>query len=324
MGQGSGAFLPRLDGVAVEHHLAAEDPRAILLARTLTELGIAEPCDWQHSPSRYLVQTLNRWIVLHGGDESREHFSLDATLTNNPMPFGSDDLDPRRLYLTVHATEAGYIVIGPTLEILKRVHPRLPATFYRLLIGSVSRWLRVYDFIDARERVEIWKEWIEQQENPYEFEIPDVEGSIPAAMKEKLLGKKALQVLTSGVRDEDIRRLIQAALDLSKPSHRLQPPQMSDAVLEALRDANPPLPALLVSFTRADAISALFDEEAQNMLEADPEPSLIAEIEPGDARSVKRAFDTLGAMCRVLAAASRLMAKLPGNNREEYRDGNPC
>lgn len=314
---GSGALIPRLDGVAVEHYLAAEDPRAILLARTLTELGIAKPCDWQHSPSHYLVQTLNRWIVLHDGDTSREHFSLDATLTNNPLPFGSDDLDPARLYLTVHATEAGYIVIGPALEMLERVHPRLPSTFYRLLIGSVSRWLRVYDFIDARERVEMWKAWIEQEENPDEFEIPDVEGSIPAAMRQKPLGNKALQDLMSGLQDEGVRRLIQAAVDLSKLSHKVRPPQMSDAVQEALRDTNPPLPALLVSFTRADTISGCFDEEAQNMLETDPEPSLIAEIEPGDARSVKRAFDALAALCEMLAAASRLMAKLPCNNREE-------
>lgn len=54
MAQGSGALLPRLDGVALEHQVAGEDRRAILLARTLTELEIAEVSDWVGSPSKYV------------------------------------------------------------------------------------------------------------------------------------------------------------------------------------------------------------------------------------------------------------------------------
>jgi hypothetical protein len=50
MAQGSGVVLPRLDGVAVEHRVAGEDQRAILLARTLTELKIAEPVIGSRAP----------------------------------------------------------------------------------------------------------------------------------------------------------------------------------------------------------------------------------------------------------------------------------
>jgi hypothetical protein len=52
MAQGGGTLLPRLDGVALEQRVAGEDHRTILLARTLTELEIAKPSDWERSPSK--------------------------------------------------------------------------------------------------------------------------------------------------------------------------------------------------------------------------------------------------------------------------------
>ena len=129
MGHGSGAVLPRLDGVTVEHGVGGEDHRAILLARTLTELEIAEPRDWEQSPSRYVLSTLKRWIALNGGESIQAEFALDATLSNTPDRYSSEDISQARLYLTVDPESAGYIVIGPTLEMLSRIHRQLPVTF---------------------------------------------------------------------------------------------------------------------------------------------------------------------------------------------------
>jgi len=152
MAQGSGAVLPRLDGVAVEHRLGGEDHRAILLARTLTELEIAEPSDWEQSPSKYVLSILKRWIAAHGGESIEAQFALDATLSNTPDRYSGEDIDPRRLYLTVDPESAGYIVIGPTLEMLRRAHRRLPVTLYDLLVGAVNRWMRVYDFCCRQQK----------------------------------------------------------------------------------------------------------------------------------------------------------------------------
>ena len=52
------------------------------------------------------------------------------------------------------------------------------------------------------------------------------------------------------------------------------------------------------------------------MLEACPEPSFIVELDPGNALSVRRAFDALAVLCETMAAASRLAALLPGNKEE--------
>ena len=174
-------MLPRLDGVAVEHQIADEDPRASLLARTLTELGIANPCDWQGGVTRYLLNTLERWITLHGSNAIREQFSLHAALRSNPGLYGSEDIDPARLYLAVETDAAGYIAIGSTVDLLKEIHPQLPVTFYRLLVGALGRWVRIYDFQDGLERVDMRKEWIEGEENSEQYEFPDVEGCIPEA-----------------------------------------------------------------------------------------------------------------------------------------------
>ena len=49
------------------------------------------------------------------------------------------------------------------------------------------------------------------------------------------------------------------------------------------------------------------------MMEAEPEPNLILEIDPGDLASVRQAFDALGTLSETMAAASQLMSLLPGN-----------
>jgi len=316
MAQGSGALLPRLDGVTVELRVAGEDRRAISIARTLTELEIAEVSEWEGSPSKYLLSTLKRWTALHGGESIQAEFALDATLSNTPDRYSSEDINPGRLYLTVDPASAGYIVIGPTLEMLGRIHRRFPVTFYDLAVGAVNRWLRTYEYRDALERVEMWHEWAEGEGGADQYEIPDVESCIPAEMKEEPLKARALRDLISQVQDDRLRGLIEAGLRLDRISQRLQRPEISDETGEAFMDSNPPLPALIVSFKRNDSIVGVFEEEGQAMLEACPEPSFIVEIDPGDAGSVRRAFDALGVLCETMAAASRLAALLPGNKEE--------
>jgi hypothetical protein len=94
--------------MAVEHRVAGEDHRVISLARTLTELEIAEVSDWEGSPSKYVLSTLKRWIARHGGESIRSQFALDAMLSNTPDRYSSEDINPGRLYLTVDPGSAGY------------------------------------------------------------------------------------------------------------------------------------------------------------------------------------------------------------------------
>ena len=176
--------------------------------------------------------------------------------------------------------------------------------------------MRVYDYDDALARVEMLREWVEGEENPEQYEFPDVEGCIPACMKEKPLEAEAVRRLADKITDETLHRILTAALDLDRISQRLRPAEITEDTREAFMDSNPPLPALLVSFKRHDAIAACFDDESQTMMEAGPEPNFIVEINPGDPESVQQGFNLLGTLCETMAAASRLAEMCPGNNEE--------
>jgi hypothetical protein len=319
MGQGGGVVLPRLDGVPVEYCLSAEDSCAIKLAQTLTVLGTAEPSVWEeakHSPTKYVQTALVRWLASHGGDQVQQNFALNATISGSPDLYGGEEGRQELLYLMVDPDSAEYMILGPALEMLEHIHPRLPATFYHLFVGAIQRWVRVYDYRDALDRVEMLREWAEGEPDQGQYEFPEVEGCIPRSMKLKPLSLRHVQRLAGSINDQLCRQLLQAALDLNKVSRRLGRLEISEETREALMDSNPPLPALLISFKRHDAVLACYDDESQAFLEASPEPNLIVEINPADRTSVRRAFDTLAILCETMARASRLAALLPGNNEE--------
>jgi hypothetical protein len=56
-----------------------------------------------------------------------------------------------------------------------------------------------------------------------------------------------------------------------------------------------------------------FDDEAQTAMEVTPHPNLIIPLKPVDPPTVLRGFQTLGVACETLAAASRLIDLMPGN-----------
>jgi hypothetical protein len=276
MGQASGTVLPRLEGVPLEYQLSAEDPRAIKLAQTLTVLGIADPGAWdesKHSPAGYVQAVLKHWLTLHGGEQVRENFALNVMVSGSPDVYCGEEGRQELLYLMVDPDSAGYVALGPTLDMLERIHPRLPATFYHLFVGGIQKMVRVYDFRGAQDRVEMLKEWTEREPDQERYEFPDVEGCIPPSMKLKPLSVRHVKQIAARADDRLCRQLLHDALELNEVSRKLRRPEISDETREALMDSNPPLPALLVSFKRSDAICASYDDESQAFLEACPNPT---------------------------------------------------
>lgn len=101
------------------------------------------------------------------------------------------------------------------------------------------------------------------------------------------------------------------AMALERLAARIPRPQLPEQAQEELSDCNPPLPCLLVVFSRRDNTEACFDTEAESMMEVPPEPNLIIPINAFDQVSVRVAFATLATVCETLAAASKLIASLP-------------
>ena len=216
------------------------------------------------------------------------------------------------------------MVLKPVLEWLETAHPRLPETFFRHFVGSLNRWVRVYDYHDAEERVEMLREWYEGEENPEQYEVPDIEGCTPKCLKEEPLNLRGLKNLSQTIRDRDVQALIRGLLELCRVSSQAKRPEFTDDMGEQLMDSNPPLPCLLAAFSSGDAVVGCFDDEAQTAMETTPHPNLIIPLELSNPSSVSKGFRTLGVVCDTLAAASRLIDLMPGNDDGVItREGQP-
>jgi hypothetical protein len=292
-----------------------------MLAKALLELDIAFPGDWKRAerdPTSFIRITLERWIHTHGGPAIRHRFLLSAVISNSPNDWAErHESRPRQLFLIVEPYEAtcGCATFGPTLQLLESVQPQLPATFFHLSVGALNRWLRVYDLRDAEERVETLREWAAQEPDAGEYELPDVAGSIPSCIRQTALDEAALADLKGKINDPLASKLVDALIALDGVSRGAERPELDDDVGEQLSDCNPPLPCLLAVFADGDAIAGCFDEEAQGMMEVEPEPNIIIPFDPTDTESVQRTFHTFGVACQTIAAASHLIDLMPGNDQ---------
>jgi hypothetical protein len=292
-----------------------------MLARSLVELDIAAPGDWKTAecdPTSFIRLTLERSIKAHGDSAIRRRFLLVATIGDTPCEWTDrDETKPNQLFLIVEPSEAscGCVTFGPTLELLEKVHPQLPATFFNLFVGALNRWIRVYDHRDGEERAEMLREWAAQEPDADQYEIPDVQGSIPACMRQTALDEAELAHLEDSITDPLATRLLKAALSLERLSAQAKRPELGDDIGQQLSDCNPPLPCLLAIFAEDDSVAACFDEDAQGMLEVTPEPNLIIPFDPTETESVRKAFHEFGVACETIAAASDLIDLMPGNDK---------
>jgi hypothetical protein len=292
-----------------------------MLAKALVELDIAVPGDWKRAerdPTSFTRLTLERWIDTHGGPAIRHRFLLSAVISNTPCEWAErDETKPNQLFLIVEPSEAscGCVTFGPTLELLEKVHPQLPVTLFNLFVGALNRWTRIYDFRDAEERAEMLREWAAQEADADQYEIPDVQGSIPPCMRQTALDEGELARLKAKINDPLAANLVEAAINLGCVSARAERPELGDDIGQQLSDCNPPLPCLLASFVEGDSVVGCFNEEAEGMLEVTPEPNLIIPFDSTHTESVRAAFHVFGVACDTIAAASKVIDLMPGNDK---------
>jgi hypothetical protein len=321
MPQGGSLLLPRLAAVPLIHRVVADDRLSVMVAKSLVALDIAVPGDWKRAecdPTSFIRLTLERWIKVHGDSAIRRRFLLVATISDTPCEWTDrDESKPNQLFLIVEPSEAscGCVTFGPTLELLEKVHPHLPATFFHLFVGALNRWTRVYDFRDAEERAETLREWAAQEADADQYEIPDVQASIPPCLRQTALDENELAHLKDKINDPLATKLVEAALALDRVSAQAERPELSEDIGQQLSDCNPPLPCLLALFAEGDSVAAAFDEEAQGMLEVTPEPNLIIPFDPTNSEAVRDAFHVFGVACGTIAAAGRLIDLMPGNDK---------
>lgn len=311
-----GIVLPTLAEIPIEHRFSADDRAMIALTETLIKCDVAVPEDWEKSrryPLRCLFLTLERWIQMHGGSAIDRRFDLDLTLSDRLIDYSDERAPKGTLYLVLDPDSAAFVLLTPTVDLLEKAHPHLPATFYSHFAGALNRWVRVYDYHDAEEPVEMLREWYEGEENVDQYEMPDVEGCTPKSLKETPLSLCGLKRLNEEVLDTQIQALISGLFGLCQVSKQAKRPEFTDDMGEQLMDSNPALPCLLAAFSSGDAVVGCFDEEAETAMEVTPQPNVIIPFRLSDAMSVRDGFRTLAVVCETLAAASRSIDLMPGN-----------
>ena len=308
--------LPSLMGIPAEQRFAADDREAMALAEILVKSGIAAVEDWEKSerdPAKYILLTVERWTRDHGGAAIDRRFDLHLTLSDRLVDYADGRGPEGTLYLALDPESAAFVLFNPTLALLENAHPRLPASFVRHFVSALNHWVRVYDYRDAEERVEMLREWYEGEENAEQYELPDVEGCTPNCLKERALRLSALKQFNQDIRSQPVKALISGLLELSRVSDQAEHPKFTEDMREQLVDSNPPLPSLLAAFSSGDAVVGCFDDEGENAMEVTPQPNLIIPLKVSDPRSVRQAFRTLAVACNTLAAATRLIDLMPGN-----------
>ena len=158
------------------------------------------------------------------------------------------------------------------------------------------------------------REWYEGEENPEQYEVPDIEGCTPQGLQEQSLSLRGLKDLNQRMRNKEVRVLISSLLELCSISRQAKRPEFTEDMGEQLMDSNPPLPCLLAAFSSGDAVVGCFDDEAQTAMETTPHPNLIIPLQLSEPSSVRQGFRTLAVACETLAAASRLIDLMPGND----------
>ncbi len=316
-GNSAGWSLPLLNGIPGHHKMLHGERIVARTGANLLRAGIAPAAAWTKAgqdPYEFLRIALEHCVQQSSSAVLRDHFFMTLTLSSTVDPISGGDGDGTNLYLIADPTQAGYLVLGPTIKALEREHPRLPATFYRTFTSSLNRWVRVFDYQDALDRNEMMRDWHEGDPDSESFELPDVDAAVPSALKRKPLSLQGLRKVMTSVRAPEVRRWLDCLLELESDSSRAQPPEFDPEIRDQLQDTNPPLPAMLIVFRKHDAIEAAFDAEAEGMMEVSPEPNLIIPVRTDDFGYARDSFYKLSCFLKTLSQASELMKLLPEND----------
>src|SRR5690242_1330181 len=152
MAPGNALAVPRLALAALEPFQPSTTySGAFGLARNLLLAGVGRPEDWEVAkgdPVAFMLRTVER--VAAGFNRRAIDGVAHVDILFGTSPYisswhGKEYENPDRVFLAVEATYISIVYLRPTLELLAKAHPRMPATFYRTLLEGVYSWILSYD-----------------------------------------------------------------------------------------------------------------------------------------------------------------------------------
>ena len=326
MPPGDGLGLPQLNGVPLEFSFVQQTTRLTTLAAHLVRADLACATDWLRSKRQivsFVHLTLERLSRQWLSETAAQEFPLILSLTDSLEQIERTPDQDGYFYLMLDPDYCGYCVIGSMLERMAEIHTRLPITFFNLFHRPLWRLFRVYNYDDAKQRVEYLCECgYDEEEGEAEF-IRNVEAAIPASLDLRELPRRCSRNLVADCGCPTVQKLFAAADRVRGAAAGLKLPQLTEGQQEQLGDTNSPLPVLLTVFQQGDSIEGIFDEEMQYANELPPMPNVIVPFRPEDRREVIRAFRIVERICMVVEAAAQVLTAIPGNDHKYEKREQP-
>jgi hypothetical protein len=308
--------IPRLEPVDVGNKISFGSSCLTALSQTLVEIGLATEADWvaaEKSASTLVEQVLRRYLADCGQSIIAEHFELYLTLGEAIVDRVYGEAEPScpgQLFFVLNTESSFALGVGDAISELEGAHAGMGQAFYDTLRQSLYRWIRVYDDLDARERIEQMTEWAEGEDDPESYEIPKLEQDIPLCLKDKQPSDTAGPLASFPLPAIPwLKDVVETTIELNRVSHSTERPRVDDDWLERERSYHSldlPLPAVLLYFRPGDAVMACFDDECEQWGQETPEPNLIIPLRTDDSASLRPALAAIGTLMQVLVLAVRI------------------
>ena len=317
--------IPRLKAVHAGNKISFGSSALTALAQTLVEIDVANDSDWttaEKTPSTLVEHVLRRYLADRGQSIIAEHFELSLTLGEAIVDsvYGeAGPTSPGQLFFVLNTESSFALGVGDAITELEEAYAGLGQAFYDTLRQALYRWIRVYDDMDARERIEQMIEWAEGEEDPESYEIPKLEQDQPPCLTDKQRSDTARSLTSFPVPAVPrLRDLVEATIELQKISHSMERPRVDEEWLERERSYHSldlPLPALLLYFRAGDAVMACFDDECEYWGQETPEPNLIVPLRADDSASVRQALAVIETLMQVLVLTLRIKTTIESQEK---------
>jgi hypothetical protein len=308
--------IPRLEPVHVGNKISFGSSGLTALAQTLVEIDQANESDWiaaGKTPSTLVEQVFRRYLADRGQSIIAEHFELSLTLGEGIVDSVCGEAEPTRpgqLFFALNTESSFALGLGDAINELEAAQPGMGQAFYDAVRQSLYRWIRVYDDMDARERIEQMTEWAEGEDDPESYEIPKLEQDLPPCLADKQRLDTTLPLSSfSAPAVPRLRELVEATIELQRVSHWMERPKVDEEWLERERSYHSldlPLPAVLLYFRSGDAVMACFEDDCEHWGQETPEPNLIIPVRSDDPASVRQALAVIETLMHVLVLTVRI------------------
>ena len=328
MAGGPALAVPRLVCGALEPFQPRQTySGAFGLARNLLLSGVGKPDDWGQAngdPVNFMLRTVER----AAGGFNRKAIDgvahIDILFGTSPYISGWHEKEhesPDRVFLAAEATHISIIYLRQTLELLGKVHPRLPATFYRLLLEGISSWILSYDESAAEAffewRMESYEEAKENGEEGLEKpqDIATAKGPwlskrfkpLPESRTDELIGS-----LRGGAPARRILEAVRTLQTLAKSRERTRP--YCDVWDEYYPNGSFSVPFTILAFHDQDLVCQAFQSDEEDWMNGGEQqsPAFAVAFSPGDPAAIAAGFEEFRHFLRLLEALGELLALLPG------------